>query len=176
MTTYRNEICHDLVAGVDLASHTNAYPRPPQTSPKPGQSETICVEGPVVEDTHIHPLPGQSNATKVTGTMSERLGGATCNVARAIQDYGGQARPIFLVGNDRRSDEAMELLGDEFRQARFDRSYKELRRSIILPDGRCFTTRPPLQRDHAPEAARAAISTAAWTVVAPLAAEDFSFT
>ncbi|MGE0758714.1 MAG: carbohydrate kinase family protein [Pirellulaceae bacterium] len=139
------------------------------------ESPLIAVVGPVVRDLRVIVLPGQPKRGKLLSRFRTEWGGAVRNVSRAIADYGGRPRPSFQLGCDHASDAAMEALGDEFSTAQFDRCYGDLRESVILPDGLTFTSRPSLQRDHIHEPLRALISTTTWTVIAPLAADDFAF-
>lgn len=69
----------------------------------------------------------------------------------------------------------MQALRAEFPHALFNCCYEETRLSVILPDGKCLTTRPPLNLDRTSEPIRASLSTVAWTVVAPFGADDTPF-
>ena len=173
MTTPQAYKLHDLAP--DFPRVHVAAQQPLSPWQHVGRDGTIVVVGPALDDYCLRALPGQKLAAKVICTLLKRLGGAACNISRAIRDYGGKVKPIFLIGHDQASDEAMAALGDEFPNVLFDRCYAELRLSVIAPDGVCYTTRPRMNRDHATEPIRAALSTAVWTVVAPMAAADYLF-
>jgi len=80
----------------------------------------------------------------------------------------------LLTGDDRRSDELIEELGDEFPSIRVARAACQARRSIIV-NGHCYTSRDPLDPDRLPKELFTCSDEAAAVLIAPLSAENHEF-
>lgn len=130
--------------------------------------------GALVRDLTVEPLEAISGVSKTPCRIREEFGGAGRNAACAMRNYGGLPEVDLLVGGEFWG-EASERLLDELPQSRLTPAFDSTRRSIHLPNGVSYTSRPPMSLRALPDHLRASIAAQDATLVAPASAADHAF-
>jgi len=140
---------------------------------QPSVRNEVATFGPNVMDIIARSLQhsGHQTGTKRECRFEIKCGGGATNVGSHLQTLGCRPAGVLLMGPQTDFRVSREL------EARFPEAYQlpvleRSRMSILLPGGTCYTDRSPATVSELPENYRHIFSTAAWSVVAPMLAQD----